>query len=265
MPNMSGKGPLSGQHAIVTGGGRGIGAAIAAELARMGADLTLMGRSLDALQARSAELAGAHPVRVGCVELDVTLPDSIRRAFLAAREVQGPPAILVNNAGGAESAPFLKTDPKIWEAMLELNLTGPYLCTREALPDMLAEGYGRVVNVASTAGLRGYPYVSAYAASKHGLIGLTRSKALELATKGVTVNAVCPGFADTELTARSTANIVAKTGRTPEQARAELERLNPQGRLVQPAEVAGAVGWLCLPESGAVTGQAIVVAGGEVT
>src|SRR5690242_10561123 len=132
MSDVSSKGPLSGQHAVVTGGGRGIGAAIAAELARLGTDLTLMGRSLDVLQARSARLAAQYAVQVGCVELDVTLPDSIQRAFLAAREVQGPPAILVNNAGGAESAPFLKTDSKLWDAMLELNLTGPYLCTREA-------------------------------------------------------------------------------------------------------------------------------------
>ena len=171
---------------------------------------------------------------------------------------------LVNNAGQASSAPALKTDLALWQRMLAVNLTGAWVCTQQALPGMVRAGWGRVVNVASTAAQRGYAYVSAYCAAKHGVLGLTRALALELATRGVTVNAVCPGFTETDLLADSVANIMAKTGRTEEQARADLAAGNPQKRLIQPQEVADAVLWLCQPGSGSVTGQAISVSGGEV-
>ena len=256
--------PLAGQHAVVTGGSRGIGAAIADELGRLGAAVTLMGRTPATLRAQADRLRAAHGRPVEAVVVDVTRADDVARGFEAATAALGAPSILVNNAGGARSAPFSKTGPELWQAMLDLNLTSAYTCIRQVLPGLLAAGSGRIVNVASTAGLTGYGYVSAYCAAKHGLIGLTRALALETARTAVTVNAVCPGFADTDLTAESVANIVARTGRSPEQARAELTSRNPQGRLIRPEEVAQAVGWLCLPTSGAITGQAIVVAGGEV-
>ena len=258
-------GDLDGQHAVVTGSGRGIGAAIAEELGRLGAQLTLMGRTERSLRARREQLEAAYGRPVNVVAVDVTAPDRVEEAFSAAATTFGPPTILVNNAGGAESAPFGRTDPQLWRRMLDLNLSGAYNCTRQVASAMATAGYGRIVNVASTAGLIGYPYVTAYCAAKHGLVGLTRALALELARTGVTVNAVCPGFADTDLTAAAVTNIVRKTGRSAEQARAELASRNPQGRLIEPAEVARAVAWLCLPGSGAITGQSIVVAGGEVT
>src|SRR5581483_8303124 len=164
----------------------------------------------------------------------------------------------------AESATFLKTDLDLWRRMMDVNLDGNYRVTQAALPDMLAAGWGRIVNVASIAGLVGAPYISAYCASKHGVIGLTRALAAELATKRITVNAVCPGYTDTDMVRDALANIVSRTGRTPEQALTELTARNPQKRLVTPDEVANAVAWLCLPGSEAITGQAITVAGGEV-
>ncbi len=252
--------PLAGKHAVVTGGGRGIGAAIAAELAQAGARLTLLGRNRSSLEARAQQMNADVHIET----CDVTSPDEVQRAFGAAQEALGPITILVNNAGQAESQPFAKTELGLWQRMLAVNLTGTFLCTHAALPGMLEAGWGRIVNIASTAGLKGYPYVSAYCAAKHGVVGLTRSLALELARKNISVNAVCPGFTETELLGASLANIVQKTGRTPEEARSELARSNPQGRLVEPAEVAQAVLWLCLPGSAALTGQAIAVAGGEV-
>jgi NAD(P)-dependent dehydrogenase (short-subunit alcohol dehydrogenase family) len=251
---------LLGKHALVTGGARGIGAAIARQLLDAGARVSLLGRGESALAATVSDLGGD----VAGFIADVADGDSVRRAFGQARARFGAIDILVNNAGQAVSAPFLKTDDAVWQQMLAVNLTGTFLCTREALPDMLAAKWGRIVNVASTAGLTGYGYVAAYCAAKHGVIGMTRSLALEVATKGVTVNAVCPGYTETDIVKEAVANIVAKTGRSEEQARAELAAANPQKRMVQPIEVASTVLWLCLPASAAMNGQAIAVAGGEI-
>lgn len=257
---------LQGRHALVTGGGRGIGAAIARRLLADGASVTLLGRDAAALDAALASLR-PHAVEgavLTAVSADVTNADSVAQAFASAVAAAGPIAILVNNAGQAHSAPFVKTDLALWQRMLDVNLTGTFVCTQAALPAMLEAGWGRVVNVASTAGLIGYGYVSAYCAAKHGVIGLTRALALETAKAGVTVNAVCPGYTETDIVRDAVANIVRKTGRTEEEARAELAARNPQRKLVQPEEVADAVGWLCQPSAAAITGQAIPVAGGEV-
>ena len=256
--------PLVGQHVVVTGGGRGIGAAIAGELARLGANLTLVGRNEATLLERRAALLAEHERSIATVIADITDEASVEQAFSAAIAALGPATILVNNAGAASSAPFRRTTLDAWQAMLAVNLTGAFLCARAVLPAMSEAGYGRIVNIASTAGLKGYAYVAPYVAAKHGLIGLTRALAAELATSGITVNAVCPGFTDTDLLASSIDTIVEKTGRTPEDARASLASSNPQGRLIEPQEVAQAVGFLCLPSSASITGQALVVAGGEV-
>jgi len=255
-------GALAGQHAVVTGGGRGIGAAVAAALAAEGATISVLGREATRLAARVESLGGAE--RAQGVAVDVTDEASVRAAFAAVRARFGRVDVLVNNAGGAGSAPIAKTDVALWRRMLAVNLTGTFLCTREVLPEMTARRAGRIVNVASTAGLVGYAYVSAYCAAKHGVVGFTRAAALECAKAGVTVNAVCPGYTETDMVGAAVANIVAKTGKTESEARAALIAGNPQGRMVQPAEVAGAVLWLCLPASSSVTGQAIAVAGGEV-
>lgn len=264
---------LRGQHAVVTGAGTGIGAAIAGELARLGVDLTLMGRDATRLEDRrraletsrtaAADHATGGRSRVTTTLVDVRDPASVEVAFLAARRFHGEVTILVNNAGVAASAPFARTDRGIWEDMLRTNLTGAYLCTAQVLPGMLGARRGRIVNVASTAGLRGFKYVTAYCASKHGLVGFTRALALETAGTGVTVNAVCPGFADTEMTRRSIATIVERTGRSPEEARSAIERQNLGGRLIRPDEVAAVVARLCLPEAADVNGEAIAIESGE--
>jgi NAD(P)-dependent dehydrogenase (short-subunit alcohol dehydrogenase family) len=172
--------------------------------------------------------------------------------------------ILINNAGQAASAPLIKTDEALWNRMLAVNLTGTYLCTRAVLPDMLQASSGRIVNIASTAGLRGYAYVTAYTASKHGVVGLTRALALEVAANGITVNAICPGYTDTDIVRNAVKTIVNQTGRSAEQARALLARTNPQHRLIQPQEVAQAAVWLCREDSASITGQCLTIAGGEV-
>jgi NAD(P)-dependent dehydrogenase (short-subunit alcohol dehydrogenase family) len=252
---------LRGRHALITGAGTGIGAAIARRLAAEGATLMLLGRRLDRLQHTATEIASALPnAIVNTVVCDVTSPDAVRQVFAAI----GPVHILVNNAGQAASATVARTSDELWERMLAVNLTGTFHCARAALPGMVAGGWGRIVNVASTAGLRGYAYAGAYAAAKHGVIGLTRSLALEVATRGITVNAVCPGFVETEMLSTTLANVMNKTGRSLEDARTELQRFNPQQRFVQPDEVADAVAWLCAPGAGAITGQAVSVSGGEV-
>ena len=281
-----GAGPLRGKHALVTGGGRGIGSAIARALLLQGARVTLAGRTAAVLEQTMNELtselasalppelagtsaaasgeAGGTAVAVDFVTVDVTSRESVDQAMAEAVRRHGRIDILVNNAGQAASAPFGKTGSDIWRQMMAVNLDGSYHCIQAALPGMLAAGWGRIVNVASTAGLTGYAYVSAYCAAKHGVIGLTRALALELATKGITVNAVCPGYTETDIVRDAVANIMAKTGRSEEQARAELAAGNPQKQLVQPEQVADAVAWLCQPGASAMTGQSLAVAGGEI-
>ncbi len=243
---------LSGRHALVTGGGRGIGLAIASLLAREGARLSLVSRTLRHAQ---GETGGEF----FCTAADVTDEAKIHRAFDACREANGPVEILVNNAGIAESATLTRTDAEMWDRIIATNLTGTFLCTREALPAMLDARWGRIVNVASTAGLGGAPYISAYCASKHGVVGFTRAVAAELTSSGVTVNAVCPGYTETEMMHRAIAKITARTGRSEAAARELMAQGNPEGRIATAGEVAQAV--LDLVE-GSRTGVAVVVPGG---
>ena len=254
-------GALAGRHALVTGGGRGIGAAIARMLVEQGAQVTVLGRDAARVEAFAREVPG----RILGLAADIADEEAVSQAFAAARLRFGPLAVLVNNAGQASSAPFGKTDMALWQRMIAVNLTGSFLCSRAALPDMLAGGWGRIVNIASTAGLKGYAYVAAYCAAKHGVVGLTRALAAEVARSGVTVNAVCPGYTDSDLLAQSIANVVAKTGRSAEAARAALASGNPQGRILAPEEIADTVRWLCGADAGSIHGQAIAVCGGEVT
>ncbi len=245
-------------HALVTGGGRGIGREIASALTRAGMTVTVVGRQRAGLD--DAIAAGAaHFAAVADVVDQASIGAAIAEA--AARQ---PIDILVANAGIAESLPFVKSDAALFRRMMDVNFMGVVHSIQAALPSMKERPYGRIVAVASTAGLKGYAYVSAYSAAKHAVIGLVRSLALELAQTRITVNAVCPGFTDTDLVAGSIDTIMKKTGRSREQAVAELAKHNPQGRLVTPAEVADAVLWLCGEGAGAVTGQAIAVAGGEI-
>jgi NAD(P)-dependent dehydrogenase (short-subunit alcohol dehydrogenase family) len=261
---MSNRYPLEGLHAVVTGGGSGIGAAIAQALIADGARVTLMGRRIDKLKEQRDRLNVDGGPSVELQVCDVGDEASVRAAFAAAAQAAGPVDLLVNNAGQVETAPLGKTSLETWQRLLNVNLTGSFLCSREVLPAMTERRFGRIVNVASTAALKGYAYVAAYCAAKHGVLGLTRALALETARKGVTVNAVCPGYTETDIVAGAIETIVAKTGRTADEARAELAAVNPQGRLVDPAEVAASVAWLARRDSGSITGQAIAVAGGEV-
>ena len=261
---MSNSFPLEGLHAVVTGGGSGIGAAIAQALIADGARVTLMGRRLDRLQAQRDRMDVHGGPSAALQTCDVGDEGSVRAAFAAAAGESGPIDLLINNAGQVETAPFAKTSLETWQRLINVNLTGSFLCSREVLPGMTERRFGRIVNVASTAALKGYAYVAAYCAAKHGVLGMTRALALETARKGVTVNAVCPGYTETDIVAGAIDTIVAKTGRSAEAARAELAAVNPQGRLVDPAEVAAAVAWLARRDSGSITGQAIAVAGGEV-
>ena len=246
---------VSGRHAAITGGGRGIGAAIATRLAGLGARVTLLGRDEATLRTHAATIDGAR-----FAVLDVTDPAAVDAVFGELDRVD----VLVNNAGTAPSAPFAKMTHDAWDTTLAVNLNGVYFCSRAAIGGMLDAGYGRIVNIASTSALKGYAYVAAYCAAKHGTLGLTRALAVEYARKNITVNAVCPGFTETDLLTGAVDNIVSTTGRTEDEARAALYADNPQQRFIDPEEVAATVEWLLASESGSITGQAIAVCGGEV-
>jgi 3-hydroxybutyrate dehydrogenase len=257
---MTADAPLHGRHALVTGAARGIGAAVAARLLAEGARVSLLSRTQSELD-RTARALGDS---AQAISADVADWQSIGPAIERAAQSFGPVDILVNNAGQARSAPLQRAPDELWHAMLAVNLTGAYHGIRAVLPGMLERKFGRIVNVASTAGLKGYAYVAAYCAAKHGVIGLTRALALEVAQQRITVNAVCPGYTETELLQDTIANVRRVTGRSAEEARAALTKSNPQGRFIQPAEVANVVAWLCVPGTEAVTGQSIAIAGGEV-
>ena len=253
---------LSGQHALVTGASRGIGAVVAAALAAEGAHVSLLAREAQSLARLAGQLGNDRALPVAA---DVTDGASVRGAFAAARARFGPVHILINNAGQAASAKFTDTDEALWQRIMAVNLTGTYLCSHAAVTDMLELKYGRIVNIASIAGLRGAAYISAYVASKHAVIGLTRALALEYATRNITVNAVCPGYVDTDIVKQAVATIRNKTGRSESEALAALVATNPQQRLITPEEVANAVLWLCRPGSQSITGQSLIISGGEVT
>jgi NAD(P)-dependent dehydrogenase (short-subunit alcohol dehydrogenase family) len=250
---------LAGRHALVTGGSRGIGRATAAALAQAGATVTIVGRD-PATLADAVARGDAH----GFVAADVTDAQALGDGIAAAASRHGPLDILVANAGGAESAPFAKGDPELFRRMFDLNVMGSVHAIRAVLGGMMSRRFGRIVAVASTAGLKGYAYVSAYCAAKHAVVGLVRALALETATTGVTVNAVCPGYTDTDMVRTNAARIAAKIGRPAEEAVAAMVSNNPLGRLIRPEEVAGAVLYLCSAEASAVTGATIAIAGGEV-
>jgi NAD(P)-dependent dehydrogenase (short-subunit alcohol dehydrogenase family) len=248
-----------GKHAFVTGGGSGIGLAIAKALGESGWLVTIASRNTERLETAARAIKGAQ-----IHSLDVTNSESVSKAIEAASAASGPVQLLVNNAGGVNSAPFEKVSEDAWRKTLDLNLMGTVHCIRAALPAMKQNSWGRIVNIASTAGLTGYRYVSAYVAAKHAVIGLTKALALELAKTGITVNAVCPGYTDTDVIASAVDTISKTTKRSREDALATFTATNPQGRLVRPEEVAAAVLWLASEEAGAVNGAALPIDGGEV-
>lgn len=243
---------LANKHAFVTGGGTGIGLAITKSLVDAGARVTIASRNRERLEEVAAEMD-----KVTAVALDVADEAQVQQVFGDAGTVD----ILINNAGIAVTAPLAAMEREQWQRVLDVNLTGAYLCTRAALAGMPNDS--RIINIASTAGLKGFAYAGAYVASKHGMVGLTKSLAVELAPTGTTVNCVCPGFVDTDMVSNAVKVIKARTGRSDDEALAELMRHNPQQRLIEPAEVAAAVMWLCQDEARSVTGQAIAITGGE--
>jgi NAD(P)-dependent dehydrogenase (short-subunit alcohol dehydrogenase family) len=254
---------LTGRVAVVTGGGRGIGAAIARGLAAAGARVVVSARSGGQLDGVVAEIAAAGR-DARAVVCDVTDPESVSRLLGEAETELGPVEILVNNAGVSSSAPLRSVELAEWNRLMAVNATGTFLCTRAFLPGMVANGWGRVINVASVAGRAGAAYISAYAASKHAVIGFTRSVAAEVAAKGITVNALCPGYVETPMTDESVERIVAKTGLSQEEARGRITAMNPQGRLIEPDEVAFLAVALCDPRARGINGQAIGVDGGAL-
>lgn len=256
---------LEGVHAVVTGGGRGLGAVIASALADLGAELTLIGRTADTIETHAESLRRSPGVRAQAIVCDVTKPDDVRRAFAAASSKLGVVGILVNNAGQAEAAPFTEISLDAWRRLIDVNLTGTFLCTQQVLGGMLAAGTGRIVNIASVAGLAGASRIAAYCAAKHGVVGLTRALAAETARYGITVNAVCPGYTEgTDMFTAAVDSVMRSTGEPEGRARRILAKRSPRGILTTPQEVADAVAWLCSPGATAITGQAIAVAGGEV-
>ncbi len=250
---------LDGKHALVTGGGSGVGLSIVQALTEAGASVTVTGRNQDALDA-----AAASSPRISAVPCDVTDPAAVDRLFAAVEADHRGADIVVANAGTAESVPFGKLTLPAWNAMIDVNLTGVFLTMQAGLAGMKDKGWGRIVTIASTAGLKGYGYVSAYCAAKHGVVGLTRAVAVEVAGSGITVNAVCPGYTNTPMLDRTIDNIMEKTGRSRDEAARTLLRANPTGRFIEPEEVAQSVLWLCGPHSGSVTGQALSISGGEI-
>jgi 2-hydroxycyclohexanecarboxyl-CoA dehydrogenase len=241
---------------LVTGAGRGVGRSVARRFAADGYAVALAGRTEAPLETLAGELrAGGTPA--AALVCDVTVRPDVQRTVAGVEAQFGPIDVLVNNAGGAESAPFVSMDDGLWDRMLALNLTGVYNCMRAVVPGMFDRRRGRVINIASAAGKVGFAYTAAYVAAKHGVLGLTRAVAVEAAGRGVTVNAVCPGWIDTPLTKESIARIVAKTGRSPEEARKALERMNPQQRLIQPEEVAAVAAFLASADAHGINGQAI--------
>jgi len=251
---------LAGRHAVVTGANRGIGAAIAEVLARDGARVTLLVRDVAAGEAMRATLHGDTQV----VAADVTNEEMIAQAFASAVGTFGPVHVLVNNAGHSESAPFSRTDDAVFARMLAVHLYGPLYCTRAALPGMIAGQFGRIINIASIAGVSGAPYITAYCAAKHAMVGLTRSLAKEVIARGITVNAVCPGYTDTDMVSSGIERIRERTGRSAADARAAILANNPLQRMVTPAEVASAVRWLCDDGAASTTGQTVIIDGGEL-
>lgn len=254
---------LEGRHAVVTGGGRGIGAAIALELARRGARVSILGRDKGVLDRQAKDIMRESNAEVVAVSCDVTDELSVVEALATARSAFGTVQILVNNAGQAESASLVETSLELWSRLIASNLTGTFLCSRSVLPEMTAADDGRIVNIASTSALKGYARLSAYTAAKHGVLGFTRSLAAEVAKTGVTVNAVCPGYTDTGMAVAAVEKLVS-AGRKVDEARVLIAKSNPRGTLIAPDEVASVVAWLCSPAARSVSGQAIVVAGGDV-
>ena len=256
---------LKDKTALITGGGRGIGRTVAHLFAREGARLALVARTAHQVEQVADEIRATYETEAIAAVCDVSDAGSVQRAFASVTESFGRGVdILVNNAGIAESAPLVRTSDELWQRLLAVNLTGTFLCTRAALPTMLEHGWGRIINIASIAGKTGAPYISAYTASKHGVLGLTRSVALEVATKGVTVNAICPGYVETEMAAQAINNISSKTGKSEAEARDVLNRMSPQNRLVTPEEVAALALLLASEEGRGINGQAINVDGGSV-